>query len=123
MSRIGLGNGSLRYNHVAESIVLTTLFTTLKYYPSNNQLFQDRLLRYARTVKHSPDSLLDFDYVTIRKGQDQFEFVTVATYTVDPQVATISESAFDPSFSVRATLAGSPVHEGVRPGSYVPLKG
>jgi hypothetical protein len=123
VSRIGVGNGSLRYNHVAESIVLTTLFTTLKYYPSNNQLFQDRLLRYARTVKRSPDSLLDFDYVTIRKGQDQFEFVTVATYTVDPQAGTISESVFDSSFSVRATLAGSPVHEGVRPGSYVPLKG
>src|SRR5690349_2287682 len=29
VSRFGISNGSLRYNHVAESIVLTTLFTTL----------------------------------------------------------------------------------------------
>src|SRR5215213_8602408 len=122
VSRFGLRNGSLRYNHVAESIVLTTLFTTLKYYPSNNQLFQDRLLRYARTVKHSPDSVLDFDYVSIKKADGRFEFVTVATYTVDPAAGTISESLFDQSFSVRATLSGSPVHEGARPGSYVPLK-
>jgi hypothetical protein len=122
VSRLGIRNGSLRYNHVAESIVLTTLFTTLKYYPSNNRIFHERLLRYARTVKHSPDSILDFDYVSIKKADDRFEFVTVATYTVDPAAGSIDENLFDPSFSVRATLSGSPVHEGVKPGSYVPLK-
>jgi hypothetical protein len=122
VSRIGLRNGSLRYNHVAESIVLTTLFTTLKYYPSNNQLFHERLLRYARTVKHASGSILEFDYVAIKKAGDRFEFVTVATYTVDAAAGTIDERLFDPSFSVRATLSGSPVHEGVKPGSYVPLK-
>ena len=122
VSRFGLRNGSLRYNHVAESIVLTTLFTTLKYYPSNNQLFHERLLRYARTIKHAPDSILEFDYVSIKKADDRFEFVTVATYTVDAVAGTIDENLFDPSFSVRATLSGSPVHEGVKPGSYVPLK-
>ena len=122
VSRFGISNGSLRYNHVAESIVLTTLFTTLKYYPSNNQIFHERLLRYARTVKHGPDSMLDFDYISIKKAADRFEFVTVATYTVDAAAGTIDENLFDPSFSVRATLSGSPVHEGVKPGSYVPLK-
>jgi hypothetical protein len=123
VSRIGLRNGSLRYNHVAESIVVTTLFTTLKYYPSNNELFRDRLLRYARTIEHPADSVLDFDYVTIRKDKNGFEFVTVATYAVDVAVGTITESVFDGNFSVRAALSGSPVHEGMRPGSYVPLKG
>ena len=123
VSRIGLRNGSLRYNHVAESIVVTTLFTTLKYYPSNNELFRERLLRYARTIEHPTDSLLDFDYVTIKKGNDGFEFVTVATYAVDVAGGTITESVFDGNFSVRAALSGSPVHEGARPGSYVPLKG
>jgi hypothetical protein len=122
VSRTGISNGSLRYNHVAESIVLTTLFTTLKYYPSNNKIFQERLLRYARTVKHAPGSLLDFDYVSIKKAPDRFEFVTVATYTVDADAGTIDENQVDPGFSVRATLSGSPVHEGVKPGSYVPLK-
>ncbi len=122
VSRFGISGASLRYNHVGESIVLTTLFTTLKYYPSNNKIFHERLLRYARTVKLAPDSILDFDYVTIRKADDRFEFVTVATYTVDAAAGTIDENLFDPSFSVRATLSGSPVHEGVKPGSYVPLK-
>jgi hypothetical protein len=60
--------------------------------------------------------------VSIQKGEFGFEFVTVATYTVDPTESTIAENLFDRNFSVRATLSGSPVHEGVRPGSYVPLK-
>jgi hypothetical protein len=123
VSRIGLRDGSLRYNHVAESIVVTTLFTTLKYYPSNNELFRDRLLRYARTIEHPADSVLDFDYVTIRKGNDGFEFVPVAVYAVDVEAGTITERVVEEDFSVRATLSGSPVHEGTRPGSYVPLKG
>jgi hypothetical protein len=123
VSRIGLRDGSLRYNHVAESIVVTTLFTTLKYYPSNNALFRERLLRYARTIDHPADSVLDFDYLTIMKANDGFEFVTVAAYAVDVEAGTITESVLEENFSVRATLSGSPVHEGTRPGSYVPLKG
>ena len=120
LSRFGISNGSLRYNHVAESITLTTLFTTLKYFPSNDKLFQERLLRYARTVKHASGSVLDFDYISIKKADDRFEFVTVATYTVDAAAGTIDENLFDPDFSVRATLSGSPVHEGMKPGSYAP---
>jgi hypothetical protein len=122
VSRIGLRDGSLRYNHVAESIVLTTLFTTPKYFASKPQIFQERMLRYARTVEHSPESVLDFDYILIKKAADRFEFVTAATYTVDVPAGTIEEKIFDPNFSLHGTVDGSPVHEGVKPGSYVPLK-
>lgn len=123
VSRYGLRGGSLRYNHVAESIVLTTLFTTLKYYPTNDNLFRERLLRYARTVQHPADSVLEFDYMTIRKGDSGFEFLKVAEYVVDVDAKTVVERVLDKNFSVRAPLAISPVHEGARPGSYVPLKG
>jgi hypothetical protein len=123
VSRTGLRAGSWRYNHVAESIVVTTLFTTLKYYPSNNELFRERLLRYARTVAIPPDSLLDFEYVTIRKGDHAFDFAAVAEYNVDVEAGTVNERTLDGSFSVRSSLSVSPVHEGVRPGSYVALKG
>src|SRR5205085_7302701 len=34
----------LRYGHVGESICVTSVFTTLKYYPSNSSLFRERLL-------------------------------------------------------------------------------
>src|SRR5688572_2436147 len=48
--RISTWGEGLRFSHVAESITVTTLFTTLKYYPSNSTLFTARLLRYARTL-------------------------------------------------------------------------
>ncbi len=41
VSRWGWSNG-LRYAQVAEAIAVTTLFTTLKYYPSNNALFVEQ---------------------------------------------------------------------------------
>jgi hypothetical protein len=123
VSRCGLLGGTLRYNHVAESIVLTTLFTTLKYYPSNNDIFRDRLLRYAATIKRPPNSVLDFEYVSIQKGQVDFEFIPVAEYVVDVEARTVNERVLNATFSVRSPISISPVHEGVRPGSYVPLKG
>ena len=122
VSRRGL-SGGWRFNHVAESIVLTTLFTTLKYYPTNDALFRERLLRYARTVPRDADALLEFEYVRVAKSEDRFEFVPVALYTVDVEAASVNERALDADFSVRAALPTSPVHEGARPGSYVPLKG
>jgi hypothetical protein len=122
LSRYGL-RGNLRFNHVGESIVVTTLFTTLKYYPSDSNLFQERLLRYARTLGCAADSVLEFEYVSIGKPADRFEFTTIAEYTVDPATGEVVERALDEAVSVRAVHAVSPVHEGARPGSYAPLKG
>jgi hypothetical protein len=122
ISQSGL-RGGLRYNHVAESITLTSLFTTLKYYPSNSALFTERLLRYARTVACPADSVLEFEYVSICKTEEGFDYVAVAEYTVDLRDATVRENILSDAVSVRAAHAVSPVYEGARPGSYVPLKG
>jgi hypothetical protein len=122
ISRWANWRASLRYNQVAESITVTTLFTTLKYYPTNKALFVERLLRYARTVPHAPDSVLVFEYVSVAKRADGFEFVPAAEYVVDVEASTVQERIVDPSLSVRAAAEASPIHEGVRPGSYVPLR-
>ncbi len=121
LSRYGLSNG-LRYSHVGEAITVTSLFTTLKYYPSDNALFRERLLRYAATVPCPSDSVLDFEYVSICKAEDRFDFVTIAEYTVDPAAATIEERIINEIVSVRAAHAISPIHEGARPGTYAPSK-
>ena len=121
VSRYGLTNG-LRYAHVGESIAVTSVFTTLKYYPSNSELFRERLLRYAGTVPCPPGCVLDFEYVSVCKASDHFDFVTVAEYTVDPAAAKVEERVLNDIVQVRAAHAVSPVHEGARPGSYVPLK-
>src|SRR6202011_1908591 len=88
-----------RYNHVAESITVTSLFTTLKYYPSNSELFRERLLRYARTVK-APGDVLVFEYFSVTKKADRFEFPPVAEYRIDPDRLSIETRAIDPTISV-----------------------
>jgi len=115
--------GGLRYSHVGESITVTSLFTTLKYYPSNSPLFTERLVRYARTVACPAESLLVFEYVSIRKMHDRFAFVPVAEYRVEPGPGLVTERILDPEISVHAVHPVSPVHEGARPGSYAPLPG
>lgn len=113
--------GGLRYSHVCESITVTSLFTTLKYYPSNDALFRERLVRYARTVRCGPRARLVFEYVSIQKMLARFEMLPVAEYAVDPVAGTVSERRLSDAVSVRSAHAVSPVFEGTRPGSYAPL--
>jgi hypothetical protein len=109
-----------RFNHVGEMICLTSLFTTLKYYPSNDAIFHERLLRYARTLRSSADEILVFEYVSIARRERQFEWVPVAEYHVDVESGRVTEHVREGSLSTRAAHAVSPVHEGAAPGSYAP---
>jgi hypothetical protein len=109
-----------RYAHVGEFICLVSLFTTLKYYPSNSSLFADRILRYCRTLGCPAGSDAVFEYMSVRKDRGRFEFVPVAEYTVDLEADTVTERALDSSVSVRTASPVSPVHPGLKPGSYVP---
>jgi hypothetical protein len=112
-----------RFNQVAEGITVTTLFTTLKYYPSNQQIFRDRVLRYSRTVPIEPGSQLVFEYISVIKLADRFDQIRVAEFIVNVDRQTIEEITIDPTRSIRAAIAVSPVHEAARPGTYAPFKG
>ena len=109
-----------RYAHVGEFICLVSLFTTLKYYPSDLSLFVERLLRYCRTLGRPPGSDVVFEYMSVRKDRGRFESVPVAEYTVDLGAGTVAERVLDRSVSVRAASPVSPVHAGLKPGSYAP---
>lgn len=123
ISRYGWRAGSIRFSHVGESITLTCLFTTLKYYPSNQGLFTQRLLRYARTVPCPAEAVLVFEYIGIHKTRTEFQFLTVAEYVVDPDAGTVTGQILNDQLSVYAAHEASPLHEGARPGSYAPLRG
>lgn len=122
VSRYGW-RGGFRFSHVGESIAITSLFTTLKYYPSNSVLFRDRLLRYARTVPHNPaEELVAFEYIAIVKTTDRFEFTPIAEYLVDVSRSAVDRQPLNEAGSVHAAHPGSPIHEGTRPGTYAPLR-
>ena len=109
-----------RFAHVGEFIGLVSLFTTLKYYPSDSALFVERMLRYCRTLGCPRGSDVVFEYMSVRKDRGRFEFVPIAEYTVDLEAGTVAERVIDPSVSARAASPVSPVHAGAKPGSYAP---
>ena len=111
-----------RFNHVGEMICLTSLFTTMKYYPSNDAIFRERLLRYARTVPRPPGDALVFEYFSAVKRPDHFEWRRVAEYRVEVEAGTITETLFDPAFSAHAAHPDSRVHEARMPGTYAPAR-
>jgi hypothetical protein len=121
ISRWGWRNG-LRYAQVAEAITVTTLFTTLKYHPGDDELFAERILRYARTVRHDGDQLLVFEYVGISKEGGHWAFVPGAEYVVDVRAGTVEEKLLDERAWPRTPHEHSPVHEGARPGTYAPAR-
>jgi len=111
----------VRYRHVGEFICLTSLFTTMKYYPDDPGIFRERIVRYARTIPKAEGSTIAFVYTQIRKGPQSFEYRDVAEFVVDTETQTVTERLLDPSFDPRATAHRSPVVRGSRPGSYSPL--
>ena len=113
--------GTNRYRQVAECIAVTSVFTTLRYYPSRREMFTDRLLRYARTIPHEPDARLVFEWVAVVARRDRFDFVAVAEYAVDVRTGTVTDSVLRDAASVHGVSSASPVHEGASPGSYAPL--
>jgi hypothetical protein len=110
----------VRYWHVGENICLTSVFTTLKYFESQKDLFRARLTRYARTVPAPPGGSVVFEYVFMDKTGDRFTDRLVAEWTFDTKTGAIGERILDPSFSPSAASPVSPVHEGGVPGSYAP---
>ena len=114
--------GPSRFSQVAECIALTSVFTTLKYYPTNPGLFEERLFRYARTIPRERTSQLVFEWVKVEPRADRFEYLSAAEFVIDPGITRVTETVLDPTISVREVPGVSPVHEGARPGSYAPLK-
>jgi hypothetical protein len=139
----------LRFLHVTESIALTSVFTTLKYFPSNRELFDQKLLTYARTLGQGLKKLR-FEYVSIQKlpieqiallpqgsvygdhdgssarradGRskvgNRFAFVHVGNFYVNLEKGRVYEEKLLPGFDFSAPSRFSPVRESAAPGSYV----
>lgn len=119
VARWGWTNG-LRYAQVGEAITVTSLFTALKYHPSDQGRFRERLLRYARTVPRLPGEVLVFEYVALVKRERCFEHVPSAEFRVDVDAGTVEEVVLEPEYAPARVSEHSPVHEGSRPGSYAP---
>jgi hypothetical protein len=111
---------NLRFWHVGEAITVTSLFTTLKYYPSNDAIFRDRVLRYARTLPCPKGQELVFDYVSIKKTDGRYVDRVIRRYHLNPHTGTLRTEMIDPTCSPTTAHDTSPLHETARPGTYAP---
>jgi hypothetical protein len=109
----------LRYLHVTESIAVTTVFTTLKYFQSKRELFEQKLSDYARSLG---TGTFEFEYVAIEKGRDAFEFVPVARFSVETGAGRVEEQKLLPGFDYSAPASYSHIKETAGYGSYVPAR-
>lgn len=113
-------SGWSRFAQVAESIALTSVFTTLRYYPSDRGRFNQRLLRYARTIPHAPSSELVFEWVDVVDRGDRFDYDPAMEFAVRLHDESITETALRDGPAPWRPAVVSPLHEGARPGSYAP---
>jgi hypothetical protein len=106
----------LRMLHVCESIALTSVFTTLRYFPSKPELFAQRLREYARSLGDYP--ALRFEVVAILKENGRFRFQAVESVSLDPE-GRVERTALDSKYRFEEPSRYSPVREASKPGSYV----
>lgn len=114
----------LRFLHVTESIASVSVFTTLKYFPSNRALFNEKLLKYSLSLQHSlgrPVERLRYEYIAITKMGDRFAFWHVGNFRVDLNTHQVSEEKLVPEFDFAAPSKFSPVRESAAPGNFTPL--
>lgn len=109
----------LRYLHVTESIAVTTVFTTLKYFQSRRELFERKLIEYARTLGTGS---FEFEYVAILKAETSFEFLPVGRFRVDTTAGVIEEEKLVPTFDYGAPADFSHIKETAGYGTYVPAR-
>ena len=115
----------LRMLHVSESIALTSVFTTRRYFPSDYGLFARKLHAYGASLQRGYGRRfprLRFEFVAIVKDRGVWEYLPKVVFTVDMASGAIHEQRLDPSFDITAPAPHSPVREGVAPGSYVAKK-
>ncbi len=113
---------SMRFLHVTESIALTTVFTTLKYFRSQRHLFEERLVAYSRTLPATAGERFRFEYVAILKGEERFEYLPVSEFAVDAVAGTVAETKLVPNFEWDAPALYSHIKETAGYGTYAPKK-
>ena len=109
----------IRFLNVTESITITSIFTTLRYFKSKRQLFEEKLIQYAKTLASNTNStIFKFQYISIQKGKERFEYVPVCNFLVDTQKKQITEEQLSKKINWAEKSKFSPIRESVSHGSY-----
>lgn len=109
-----------RYQWVGEYVCLTSIFTTLKYSPGSPERFEQKLLRYAKTIVPTGQDSILFEYISIQKTGMSYSYVPVRCFWVDVKNATVRQEILESDFSIHTPHPGSRLFPALHPGTYVP---
>lgn len=110
----------LRFAHAGEFVALCTTFTALKYFPDNFALFEERALRYARTIPLPLGKRVVLVYTAIDASAAGFAYTEIARFVADPGRQAITEHLLAPGRDPRTAAAASSITYAAKPGSYAP---
>lgn len=110
----------IRYVHVCEFVCYVSIFTTLKYFPSNSPLFTKKLLRYARTIPCPDHKVVVFQWVDVKKEKHAFADVPSKEFRVDLLSEELTITDLADGSSETDSLRFSELVEGATVGSYAP---
>lgn len=110
----------LRYIHVCEYVCFVSIFTTVKYFPSNSPLFTKRLWRYAKTLPCPAGHQVVFEWVDIHKTPERFEDIASKEFILDLDTAEMTVVDLKDGSSQTDSLRFSELVEGSTVGSYAP---
>jgi hypothetical protein len=115
----------LRFLHVTESIALTSVFTTLKYFKSNRNLFESKVRIYSEVLLRTIDPRLAektervvYRYRSIQKGSSTFIYRHEGDFLFETASRRVGHRPLNPAFDYSAQTAFSPIREAEKPGSY-----
>ena len=99
-----------RYLHVMESIVITTIFNSLRYFHNNLKLFNERLLNYSKTLPNHLDNIITYDYMLIEKSSTNFNYTHLKSFIVDTEKESINSIEMRKSDLISKSSTYSPIH-------------
>lgn len=113
-------NSGLRYIHVCEFVCFVSIFTTVRYFPSNSPLFTQKLWRYTRTLPCPENHRVVYQWVDLKKSEKGFEDVASREFALDPESGELTVTDLQDGSSVTDKLRFSDLVEGSIVGSYAP---
>jgi len=72
-----------RYRNVGESITITSIFTTLKYFPADSDLFENKLLIHSLSIKNYNFIKYKVYYIATNIDYASHEFILISDFNVN----------------------------------------
>jgi hypothetical protein len=99
-----------RFLHVMESITITNIFNSLRYFKNNQELFIKRLLKYSKTFPNHSDNIYIYDYILIEKTSKFFQYKPLKSFIVDTKNESVKSIEIKNSELISKCSTYSPVH-------------